>query len=146
MPGARRQGRLKTSKEAFIDICTRSGIPRSAYEVVLGFYKDTIGKDAVHPPPRLPHYIALASIDCDLYTSTQSVLEFLAPRLKHGMIIAQDDYECYSDEAAAGERVALLDFLGNQDPCLLVPYVQYGYYGMSFILEDRRSPRPTAPC
>ena len=137
-----RQGWLKTSQEAFIDICTRSGIPRSAYEVVPGFYKDTIGKDAGNPPKQLPHDIAFAYIDCDLYTSTQSVLEFLAPRQKHGMIIALDDYYCYSDEAAAGERVALLEFLRNQDQYLLVPYVQYGYHGMSFIVEDRRFNSP----
>ena len=43
-----------------------------------------------------PTDIALAYIDCDLYSSTMPVLEFLLPRLKNGMIIAFDDYFCWS--------------------------------------------------
>ena len=136
------EGWLKTSQEEFVDICSRSGVPRSAYQIVPGFYKDTIGRNATNPPAQLPQEIAFACIDCDLYASTKSVLEFLGSRLKHGMIIALDDYYCCSEEAAAGERVALLELLRNQDRFLLVPYVQYGYAGMSFILEDRRFNAP----
>jgi O-methyltransferase len=133
------EGWLKTSQDQFVRLCTNAGIPRSAYEMVPGFYEDTIGKNARTPAANLPQDIALAYIDCDLYTSTRSVLEFLGPRLKHGMIIALDDYYSYSKEEAAGERVALIEhFRALQDQYTLVPYVQFGYAGMSFILEDRR--------
>jgi hypothetical protein len=133
------EGWLKTTEDEFVRICSNAGVPRSAYVTVPGFYEDTIGRNARKPPKNLPNDIALAYIDCDLYTSTRSVLEFLEPRLKHGMIIALDDYYCYSSEEASGERVALIEyFRGIEDKYTLVPYVQYGYHGMSFILEDRR--------
>ena len=133
------EGWLKTTEDEFVRICTNAEVPRSAYETVPGFYEDTVGKNAKRPPKNLPQDVALVYIDCDLYSSTESVLEFLAPRLKHGMIIALDDYYCYSSTQAAGERAALLDFFkGVQDKYCLLPYVQYGYAGMSFILEERK--------
>lgn len=132
-------GSLRMSEGEFIRVCSKSGVPRSAYETVPGFYQDTIGRNATATPANLPRDIALAYIDCDLYSSTAAVLEFLSTRLKHGMIIGLDDYYCYSTDAAAGERVALLEFCRSiQDQYRLVPYVQFGYAGMSFIVEDRR--------
>ena len=133
------EGLMKTTEDEFRTICSGSGVPASAYTTVPGFYEDTIGRYAKNPPERLPNDIALAYIDCDLYSSTKSVLEFLQPRMKHGMIIALDDYYCYSTTAAAGERVALMEFMGSvADRFYLVPFVQYGYAGMSFIVEDRK--------
>ena len=52
----------------------------------------------------------MAYIDCNLYSSTVTVLEFLAPRLKHGMIVAFDDYFCWSPTQVSGERFALHEF------------------------------------
>jgi O-methyltransferase len=131
-------GSLKTTQDEFIRICTKSGVPRSVFEVVPGFYQDTIGKNAASPAKNVPSDISLAYIDCVMYSSTVSVLEFLSSRLKHGMIIALDDYYCYSPTQAAGERVAVLEFFRSiQDQYCLLPYIQYGYAGMSFILEDR---------
>jgi O-methyltransferase len=88
--------------------------------------------------PEFPADIALAYVDCDLYSSTTTVLEFLRKRLKHGMIIAFDDYYLYSPTAAAGERVALIELArAVRDRFLLLPYVQFGFGGMSFIVEDK---------
>ena len=65
-------------------------------------------------PTDRPANIALAFIDCDMYSSTRSVLGFLMPRLKHGMIIAFDDYFCWIRRPQpSGERRAMLDFFGD---------------------------------
>jgi hypothetical protein len=55
-------------------------------------------------------------IDCDLYSSTKTVMAFLGSRLKHGMIVALDDYYCYSATGISGERLACLDFLASKHP------------------------------
>jgi O-methyltransferase len=133
------KGLLKTTQDEFVDICTGAEIPRSAYEMVPGFYQDTIGYGAKTPAKNLPDDIALAYIDCDLYSSTQSVLEFLSTRMKHGMILAFDDYYCYSSTAASGERLALLDYAKSvKNRFQFIPFVQYSYAGMSFVVEDRK--------
>lgn len=129
------EGHMKTSLAEFTEICRRNGIPRSEYSVVPGFYSDTIGGHGP-APARLPENICLAYIDCDLYSSTRTVLDFLCTRMKHGMVLALDDYYNWSSNALAGERRALLDFMAGQERFRLLPYIQFGWHGMSFVAED----------
>ncbi len=133
-----KKGKMATSLDGFIARCRRQGIPDNAYETVQGFYEDTIGAAKTAGEGRLPMDIALAYVDCDLYSSTAVVLEFLKPRLKHGMIIAFDDYFCFSDRTVSGERKAFLDILKRDESFDFLPYVQFGWHGMSFIVEDRK--------
>jgi O-methyltransferase len=127
------EGKMATSEEEFHAICRERGIPREQYDLVPGFYEESLGAMA---PTDAPTDIALAYIDCDFYSSTKSVLAFLEPRLKHGMIVAFDDYFCWSADDVSGERKALLELQARNDRWTWTPYVQYGWYGMSFVLED----------
>jgi hypothetical protein len=132
-------GHLKMGVKDFERILSWHGVPPTAYRVVPGFYADTIGQEGDAPMPEFPGDIAIAYIDCDLYSSTKTVLDFLAKRLKHGMILGFDDYYLYSATAASGERVALLELARDvRERYQFVPYVQFGYAGMSFVVEDKR--------
>jgi hypothetical protein len=129
------EGTMKMTLEDFTATCRKNHIPESDYPTVAGFYRDTIYN--VEPrDPRFPADISLAYIDCDLYSSTKTVLNFLSPRFKHGMIIAFDDYYCYSRTALSGERKAFIEYLGTERRYHFLPYVQFGWHGMSFIVED----------
>lgn len=127
------EGKMATSLEQFHATCTANGIPREAYQVVPGFYDRTLD---TMPPTAEPANIALAYVDCDLYTSTKSVLRFLEPRLKHGMIVAFDDYFCWSASQRSGERQAMLELSSERPRWEWIPYVQFGWHGLSFVLED----------
>ncbi len=127
-------GSMATSLPQFHKICDGNGIPRSAYETVPGFYDDTLGHMT---PTDAPTSIALAYIDCDLYSSTMAVLRFLMPRLRHGMIIAFDDYYRYSATELAGDRRACLECFADNGQWNLIPYAQIGWFGMSYIVEQR---------
>src|SRR5512139_2115800 len=106
------EGTMKTSLEEFGALCRKNRIPESEYCTIAGFYEDTLSN--VEPrAPRFPVDISLAYIDCDLYSSTRTVLKFLSGRLKHGMIVAFDDYFCYSRTALSGERKALIEYLST---------------------------------
>ena len=129
-----KEGKMSTSLDEFHAVCAAEGVPRDRYETVPGFYEDSLEAMA---PGDGPTDIALAYVDCDLYSSTCSVLRFLAPRLKHGMILAFDDYYCWSPTQVAGERRALLDFLAAQERWNLLPYRGIGWHGASFVVEDR---------
>lgn len=128
------EGSMTTSLEEFHAICKANGVPRSAYQVVPGFYDQTLPS---MPLEEGPQDICLAYVDCDLYSSTKAVLDFLAPRLKHGMIVAFDDYFCWSSAQLSGERKAMLEFLSEQGQWDFVPYIQYGWGGQSFVVEAR---------
>jgi len=131
------EGDMAMSLDEFIRLCEASRIPPSSYYIVPGFYQDTLTRPA-SDGAGLPSDIALAYIDCDMYSSTRLVLEFLIPRLKHGMIIAFDDYYCWSSTAISGERKALIEVFAKETRYHLLPYVQIGWHGMSFVVEDSR--------
>jgi O-methyltransferase len=125
---------MAISVEQFHAVCASNGIRRDAYTVVPGFYEQTL---ATKSPADEPTNIALAFVDCDLYASTKTVLEFLAPRLKHGMLVAFDDYFCWSPSQLSGERRAMLEFVADSGKWEWVPYMQFGWSGMSFVIEDK---------
>lgn len=120
--------------EEFHKTCRSCGINETDYTAVTGFYHETLEKMSDSDPPT---NLCLAYIDCDLYASTKSVLSFLLPRLKHGMIIAFDDYHTWSSTQIAGERKAYLEFFRNHPDWVLVPYQSIGWHGMSFVVERR---------
>jgi O-methyltransferase len=126
-------GTLRISVDEFHRRLATAGIPRSAYLVVPGFYEDTL-LDA-SPAESLPNDISFAYIDCNLYSSAVTVLRFLLSRLKHGMVIALDDYYTYSSDHPSGERQALADVFPFESGWNLVPYRAFGWHGMSFVLE-----------
>jgi hypothetical protein len=130
-----KEGFMATSVDAFHEICASNGIPKEAYTVVQGFYEHSL---TTLSPDDEPRNIALAYVDCDLYSSTKAVLQFLEPRLKHGMIVAFDDYFCWSPSQIAGERRAMLEVLAHHSRWALVPYLPFGWHGNSFVVEDRR--------
>jgi hypothetical protein len=128
------RGNLSMSLDVFHKTCQKRGVPRSAYTVVQGFYEQSLAPSA--PGPR-PTKLRLAYIDCDMYSSTKTVLEFLKARLQHGMILAFDDYYCYSSAVPSGERMAVAEAFGEDNSAWrLLPYVQFGWAGMSFIVES----------
>jgi len=126
------QGNLAMSLDSFHSTCVANGVPRSAYTTVPGFYEQSLSA-LTNPPADL----ALVYIDCDMYSSTVTVLDFLAPRLKHGMIVAFDDWHCWSATQQSGERRALLEFQARDTRFHWVEYMRYGWAGNSFVLEDR---------
>ncbi len=128
-----REGVLATSVDEFHQLCARNSIPRNEYTVVTGYYEETLERMS---PDDEPTNIALAYIDCDLYSSTTEVLRFLEPRLKHGMIVAFDDYFCWSPSQISGERKALLELTGENERWNWTPYAQFGWSGNSFVIED----------
>lgn len=129
-----KEGVLSMSAAEFVRELKQRSVPDSWYHVVSGFYANTLAPDKW---PGLPRDVALAYVDCDMYSSTRVVLTFLTSRLKHGMIIAFDDYFCYSDKALAGDRRAMLEMLNQSTRWAFVPYLGIGWHGMSFIVEDK---------
>ena len=129
-----KEGAMAMSEEMFHKVCKINRVPRHAYMTVSGFYQDSL-KDV--NSDKLPKDIAIAYVDCDMHTSTKQVLNFIQTRIKHGMIIAFDDYFAYSDAKISGERKAFLEFKQLLANYHFEPFVQFGWAGMSFIVEKR---------
>ncbi len=78
-------------------------------------------------------------MDCDLYGSTVDLLRFLKPRLKHGIILAFDDYNCWWPEGVAGEPMAFLEMAAEVEAEFnFVPFMEFGWHGQAFLVEARK--------
>jgi hypothetical protein len=131
-----REGIFNLDRNYFVTVCRKNRIPDAAYKIVEGYYSDTIGNSAARSVD-LPDNIAFAYVDCDMYSSTVSVLEYLGSVMKNGMVIAFDDYFCWSKDAVSGERLALREFAARNERFGFLPYIQFGSHGMSFVVEEK---------
>ena len=62
-------------------------------ELVVGLFEDTLAPFLdEHPGP-----VAFLHVDCDLYSSTVTVLDLVGPRLVEGSVIAFDEYYNFPD-------------------------------------------------
>lgn len=120
--------------DKFYEACDAHGIPRDAYTAVEGYYEQSLAAIGAGDPVD----IALAYIDCNMYSSTVTVLDFLAPRLKHGMIVAFDDWFCWSPTGLSGEKEALREFLEAHPQWHFDRYKDVHRSGVSFVVERRR--------
>jgi O-methyltransferase len=126
-------GTMATASSEFSRLCQKAGIPADRYSAVAGYYSSTLGPDAAGPRPDA---VSLAYVDCDLFSSTSTVLEFLESRFRPGSIVAFDDYYCNAPDGPSGERQAVQRHFADSR-WALVPYIQYGWAGMSFVVERR---------
>jgi O-methyltransferase len=82
---------------------------------------------------------AVALIDCDLYSSTVDVLQFLDDLLQPGSIILFDDWNCFEASDDMGERRAFREFLAKRPQWSAEPFVSFGWHGQSFVLRAQGS-------
>ncbi len=131
-------GEMAISLRDFHAICRANRISGDEYTTVEGYYATTLADISPDRADR-PQTIALAYIDCDLHSSTHDVLHFLCPRLQHGMIVAFDDYFCWSADEAAGERRAKAELRAARPDLVFDPFLQFGWHGMSFVVHSAAS-------
>lgn len=102
-----------------------------------GWFKDTLSKD-LQEALNNKTKISIAWIDCDMYTSTKQVLNFIPSLLTQGSILIFDDYFCYRGDPNKGEQRAMDEFLKRNSSIELIPYQKFGIVGNSFIVNIKK--------
>jgi len=109
----------------------RARIPDDRAHIVEGFFEDTLAR-----PERIPlEEVALAWVDCDLYSSTVPVLDYLTPRLAQGAILLFDDWFCFKGDPTKGEARACEEWLERNPEISLVPWRQHHWASQAFIFR-----------
>jgi hypothetical protein len=131
------KGAMSIGIEKFKRILKSAGVKESEYTLIPGYYSDS-----------LPHLLldklnlkiaALIYVDCDLYESTVTVLDFVLPLLQTGTIIAFDDFYCFNGDPDRGEQLAWREFLQRNPEIEPVSYLNFGWHGKSFIIKKHDS-------
>lgn len=108
----------------------RRGVDWSRSFLVPGYFKDSFASESVRELQITS--VAIALIDCDLYSSTVDVLEFLDSRLVDGGVVIMDDWKSYGDTSDSGQPLALKEFLARAPHWRCEMQFDYGDYGRVF--------------
>jgi len=130
-------GDFCTPLDVFNGIVEEAGIPRTAYTIIPGYYEETLTGELAQELSSREVKAGIVYIDCDLYESTEKVLEFVRPLLQSGTVICFDDFYCFNGDPERGEQRAMREFLLRHQDVGLVEYVNFGWHGKSVIVHLR---------
>lgn len=101
--------------------------------IVEGFYESTIAD--TKPRDMGLESASIVWIDCDLYSSTILVLDFVTDLLKDGSVLVFDDWYCFRARPDRGEQQACSEWLSRNPAITLVPYRTFHWAGQSFVVN-----------
>jgi O-methyltransferase len=83
---------------------------------------------------------AIVNVDCDLYESTITVLDFITDLVQQGTILVFDDWFCYQGRPDRGEQKACREWLSRNPHLELIEYWREPPQPMSFIVNFKNQP------
>lgn len=114
----------------------------SGWTIVPGMYSDSLSATP------LTEQVAIANLDCDLYSSSVEVLDHLLGRrlLPDGAVLLMDDYNCNRANPRFGMRRAMRECFARTDGFYeFSEFIRYGWHGRAFFVHRLGdSPNPDA--
>ena len=129
-----KEGQFKFLKNEFKKIIkNKTGVLLEDKYIIEGFYEKSL-KSEIALNLTKPGIIHL---DCDLYSSTITVLKFLKPILVSGSVLLFDDYYCYPVNENLGQKKAIEEFLKDNTNFQLKKWKAYSSFGQSFFFINK---------
>lgn len=111
--------------------------------IISGFYESSLTSDVLKN-----HVLAKAAfvtIDCDLYSSTKTALQFITPILQTGTVLYFDDWFFTGGDLRRGEALACAEWLRENPVISLVDFGNVGIMGKMFLVNTLPSPSHSSP-
>lgn len=125
------KGQFSAGRDEFHRNLNAAGFPAERSVVVPGWYDQSL-TPALYETHRLTK-AAIVHIDCDLYESTQQVLEFITPLLVDGTILIFDDWFHFHGHPQRGEQRAFNEWAAKRTNWSFSDYQVEGTWRKSFI-------------
>ena len=114
--------------EAYLQTC----LPADSFEICPGFFAAVLESKPIAAKLWLLH------LDCDLYSSTRTVLDYVLQQdlLQDGTIIMADDYNCNRANPQQGQRRALQEAFDHGGSAYSIStFFSYGWHGRAFFVH-----------
>lgn len=121
------------SKNVFLENLKQNDFEMNRLTIHEGWYNESLPK--IKANKEIKNKVAVAWIDCDLFSSTKQALDFLTDYLADGAIVLFDDWFCFKAYPHLGEEGAFNEWLKENPTIKAVPFRQFGWHGMSFIIQ-----------
>ena len=128
------QGEASWPQQLFENNLKKKKVDSNRVKIIPGWFKESL-KSNYCAGKTTGSNIAIAWIDCDMYSSTKPVLDFIYPRLKQGSILVFDDWYCYRGDPTKGEQGATNEWLLSHPSIQLIQFRKFAIVGNSFIVN-----------
>ena len=126
------KGQYSAGKKQVIRDIDKTGVDWSKINLIEGFFNDSLN-DKTRKTFDMKK-ISVALIDCDLYSSTVDVLNFIQKMVIDKTILIFDDWNAFDKDNNRGQRKAFREFSASNKNITAEDYFSYGAYGKVFIL------------
>jgi hypothetical protein len=121
------------SSEAVQRSLIARGMPAGKLTLIPGFYEQTLPRLEIESlTEQGPCHVCL--VDCDLYSSSKVVFEFIEPLLTTGTWLLLDDYWCYRGSPHHGQRKAFHEWLERSKRIGVSEWGNFRGWGKAFIV------------
>lgn len=127
------EGRFEYSKERFKKNIKKKGVDLKKVIVVKGWFEEVLKTEL----KRKMKKASVVMIDCDLYKSAISVLEFITDLLVNGSVLIFDDWFLFEGSPDKGVQKACNEWLIKHTEIELIEYRKFGWHGNSFLVRLR---------
>jgi O-methyltransferase len=135
-----RPGMYRADIEVTQERLTAAGVDWNRVRLVKGWFDETLDR------ARIPEYgigeASVVMVDCDLYSSTKTALDFCEPLLAQESILIFDDWragEAAADDRCVGERAAFEEFLDANPHFTAAELPEMAYSETSAVFRVRRN-------
>jgi hypothetical protein len=125
-------GKYCCAEESFRANLHQAQVPLDRVETVPGWYADSLTAETRERHGGRP--AAIVFVDCDLYSSTRTVLEYVTPLLQEGTVLVFDDWYHYRGDPKSGEQRATSEWAQRTPAWRLAEYHKEGAFRNSFIV------------
>jgi hypothetical protein len=127
------EGQFAYGRSDFERNLRRARVDMSRVTIVEGFYEDSL-RDT-KPADLGLQAASVVWIDCDLYSSTVCVLDFVTEVVVDGSVLVFDDWHCFRSRSDRGQQKACAEWLERNPAITLVPYRNFHWAGTSFVVN-----------
>jgi O-methyltransferase len=125
------KGKYEFTENAFRDNLVQAGVPLSKVVTVAGWFENTCTEETIS---RFGiKKASIINVDCDLYSSAKTALDFVKPLLTDGTIIIFDDWYCFRGNPNLGEQRAFNEWKATMTDWTFAEYQKEGPWRNSFI-------------
>jgi O-methyltransferase len=127
------ESQFACSKAVVVNNLTRHGVDWSRISLIEGFFHESLTGELKQKYPF--KRVAVAFIDCDLYSSTKDVLSWLTSLVAEHSVLLFDDWYSFGASPEFGQQKAFREFLEKNPHYVAEPFIEFEDHGKSFILR-----------
>lgn len=129
------EGQFACGKDEVIGNLSCRGLDWSRAELIEGFFSDSLTEELKRSRPMRP--AAVVVLDCDLYSSTQEALAWIADLLSPSTVLLFDDWHSFGGATDRGQPLAFREFLEAHPELRAEEGWEFADNGKTFVVKRK---------